>query len=137
MALSTHVTDRFGTNAGFLRTLTNHDDPDAATVNTTRLGKAADAASGQFPVYAGVAYDDTDQAHIEAGVEGTIAYLRMWSSKQGPASGALDTFRDELRAIAKVSSRKRITPVIKSPAVRTDDEDRFLGLSPEFPTVSD
>ena len=137
MALSTHVTARFGTNPGFLRTLTNSDDADASTVNATRLGLATDAAEGQFPIFAGVAYDDTNQGHIEAGVEGAIAFLRMWSSKQGPASGALDTFRDELRNIAKISSRKRITPVIKSPPARVDDEDRFLGLSPDFPTVSD
>ena len=50
MALVTHVTDRYGTNSQFLRTLTNHDDEDATTVNTTRLGLACDDAEADFIV---------------------------------------------------------------------------------------
>lgn len=145
MALSTHVTDRFGANSEFLRTLTNHDDKDASTVNTTRLGKAADAAEGQFPVYAQVAYDDTNQAHIEAGVLGTIAYLRMWSSKQGAADGAMTQFRDALKSIARISSRKRVTPRTKSVLTPSTpdtsagdvrpafDSEQFDGVMPDPP----
>ena len=137
MALATHVTDRFGTNTAFLRNMTNHDDADASTVNSTRLGKAASAAEGQFPVFAQIAYDDTDQAHIEAGVLGTIAYLRMWSSAQGKADGAMTEFRDALTAIRRAGQGARITPVSVAPADRPDDEDLFVGVSPEFPTIPD
>jgi len=137
MALATHVTDRFGTNSDFLRGLTNQDDDDASTVNTTRLGKAATAAEGQFVIHAQKAYDDTDQAHIEAGVVGVIAYLRLWSSKQGSSEGALSDFRDTLAALAKTDTRKRIQPKKADPVEDADDDDLFAGLSPKTPKVGE
>ena len=114
MVLSTHVTARFGTNSNFLRGLTNHDDEDAATVNTTRLGLACDAAQAAFPVYGGQTYDDTNEAHIAAGVQGVIAYLRMWSTKQGASTGELTAFRDALKDIARIGPRKRANPLTTS-----------------------
>lgn len=134
MALSTHVTDRYGTASPFLRNLTNHDDPDASSVNTTRLSLAASAASGQFPVHAQVEYDDTDQSHIEAGVIGVIAYLKQWSTgdAEPPEMGR---FHKALESIAKISSRKRIIPVA---AERPEpDEDLFAGVSPEWPATTE
>lgn len=135
MALSTHVTNRYGTNTEFLRSLTNHDDRDATTVNTTRLGYATDAAEGQFPIHAQEAYDDTDAAHIEAGVTGVIAYLRLWSSAQGKAEGALKEFREMLAAIRKTSAGKRITATATDPT--TTKIDYFEGMSPDPRTASD
>ena len=146
MALSTHVTDRFGTNGAFLRGLTNHDDEDASTVNTTRLGLACDAASAAFPIYAGQNYDDTDEGHIAAAVQGVIAYLRMWSSKQGAASDELESFREVLRSIARIGPRKRVdplttsvltpsTPDTTSGSVRPRfDPEQFDGVTPNPPT---
>lgn len=145
MPLTTHVTDRFGTNGQYLRGLTNHDDNDADTVNTTRLAQATAAAEAQFPLHAGVAYDDTDDAHINAGVSGTIAYLRAWSTSSGKADASLASFRDELRAIRAVSAGKRVTPTTKSVltpsepdtsngAVRPDfDRTQFDGIAPNAP----
>lgn len=145
MALSTHVTDRFGTNSQFLRNLTNHDDKDAATVNTTRLTQASAAAESQFPVYAGVAYDDTDDSHINAGVSGTIAYLKRWSTGGTTGEAGLSEFREELKAIGRVSARKRITPITDSlltpstpsttsGVVRPDfDREQFDGIAVAAP----
>ena len=145
MALSTHVTDRYGTNSIFLRNLTNHDASGATTVNTTRLGLAADDAEADFVVYGQVAYSDTDAAHVKAGVRGVLAYLRSYSTAPGKASGEIDAFRDELKAIAKVSSRKRVTPTSTSVltpstpdtsagSVRPDfDHEQFDGISPNPP----
>lgn len=128
MALSAHVTARFGTNTPFLRNLTNHDDPAATTVNTTRLGLACDAAEADFPEHAQVAYDDTDNSHINAAVEGVIAYLRMWSSKQGPSESALDNFHKKLTHMRNVGAGKRINP---SYTARPDpDYTLFDGVSP-------
>jgi len=134
MPLSTHVTDRFGTNSDFLRPLTNHDDPSAGTVNTVRLGKAADAAEGQFVVYAQVAYDDADAAHIEAGVKGVLAYLRMWGSKQGAADGSMKAFQEDLKAIGSVSSRKRVTPTTKSVYTKSMPDTSLGDVRPPFDT---
>jgi len=134
MALTTHVTDRFGSASPFLLGLTNHDDEDASSVNTTRLAEAATAAESQFPIYAQIAYDDTDAAHVEAGVMGVIAFLRMWSTKQGTVTGALDEFRDSLRAIARVSSRKRITPQTKSVLTPSTPDTTGGDVRPVFDT---
>ncbi len=137
MALASHVTDRFGANTGWLRNLTNQDDDDATTINATRLAEAASSAEGQFPIYAGVVYDDTNEGHIDAGVRGVIAFLRMWSSVQGKSDALLTTFRKELRSIRAISAGKRPTPVKADPVARPDNEDLFLGVSPEFPTISE
>jgi hypothetical protein len=135
VALSTHVTDRYGTDTGFILNLTNLDS-EAATIDATRLGLATDAAEADFPTYAGIAYDDTAEAHISAGVMGAIAYLRSWSSKQGASEDSLSKFWDRLRSIRSVGPGKRITPIAVAPAAREDDEDLFLGVSPDNPEKS-
>lgn len=129
MALSTHVTDRFGSNTPFLRNLTNHDDPDASTVNTTRLGKACDAVEADFPRFAQTAYDDTSDLHVNVAVMGVIAYLRAWSSQQGPVKGAFDEFKEALGSIRSIEAGKRIQPTQIDR--RDPDYTLFDGLSPE------
>lgn len=136
MALTTHITDRFGTNTPFLRLLTNHDNRTATTVNATRLAEAASSAEGQFPIHSGTVYDDTDEAHIDAGVAGSIAYLRQWSSKQGAATAEMEGFIEKLKAIAKADPRKRVTPVLKAPADREGGKDLFAGVSPDAPGLT-
>ena len=137
MALADHVTDRFGSTSPFLIQITNHDNGDAGSINSTRLAEAVSSAEGQFLVYANVTYDDALEQHVDAGVNGVIAYLRMWSSAQGKATPEMEKFRDELRDIAKISSRKRITPVTGVRPRTEGDEDIFHGLTPEFETLSD
>lgn len=134
MALATHVTDRYGSNPAWLRNLTNQDDDDATTVNATRLGLATDAAEADFPLFAQAAYIDTDEAHIQAGVAGTIAYLRMWSTAPGKETPAIEAFHKQLSAIRAIGPGKRITPIAVAPARREDDEDLFLGVTPDNPT---
>jgi len=131
MPLTTHIKDRFGTASQFLVNLTNHDDDDASTINDTRLAKAATSAEGQFETMSQVVYDDANAAHIDAGVLGMIAYLRMWSSSQGKADSEFNSFHEALGQIGAISSRKRITPVQKIRAPQDGDEDLFFGLSPE------
>jgi len=131
MALETHVTDRFGSTSPFLRGLTNHDDPDASTVNSTRLGLAADAAEGQFPVYAQVTYDDTNQRHIEAGVTGVIAYLKAWSTGNVEPPEMVQ-FRTALEAIARISSRKRVDPVTTSVYTPSTPDTSRGAVRPRF-----
>lgn len=135
MALSTHVTDRYGTNPAWLRNLTRQDDDDAQTVDSVRLGLATDAAEADFPLYAQEAYVDTDEAHIQAGVAGTIAYLRMWSTAPGKETPAIEAFHKKLSDIRAIRAGKRITPIAVAPAAREGDEDLFLGVTPENPSV--
>ncbi len=135
MALSTHVTDRYGTNPAWLRNLTNQDDDDATIVNLTRLGLATDAAEADFPLKAQAAYIDTDEAHIQAGVAGTIAYLRMWSTAPGKDTPAIEAFHKQLGAIRSIGPGKRITPIAVAPAAREGDEDLFRGVTPDNPSV--
>lgn len=133
MALATEVTNRYGTASPFLRNLTNHDDPDATSVNSTRLGYAVTAAQAAFRVYAQASFDESIASHVEAGVLGCIAYLKAWSTGQTEPPEMMQ-FRASLEAIAKVSSRKRITPVAVEPPER--EEDLFAGVSPEWPETT-
>ncbi len=135
MPLTTHIKDRFGSTSPFLVNLTNHDDDDASVINEVRLSKSAESAEGQFETMAQVAYDDANAAHIDAGVLGMIAYLRMWSSSQGKAESEFSSFHDALGQIGSISSRKRITPIQSIRLQQDTDEDLFLGLSPQNPEI--
>jgi len=134
MALATHVTDRFGSASPFLRNLTNHDDPDAATLNSTRLTTAATDAAAMFIVHAQVIYNDADAAHIAAGVTGVIGFLKRWSTGEADPPEMVQ-FREALGSIAKVSSRKRITPTHADPPDRI--EDLFAGVTPTWPSTEE
>lgn len=137
MPLVDHITDRFGTNSQFLRQITNHDNRGAGTVNATRLAKAAAAAEGQFPKYIQDDYDDTDEAHIDAGVLGAIAYLRMWSSVQGKADSEFEKFHDSLERIAKTGKRKRMMPATSSHLTPSQPDQTQGEIRPDFDRQQD
>ena len=137
MTLQTKVTDRFGTTSPFLINLTNHDDGDATTINDTRLGHAVADVGGDFLVEAQRAYDETLAEHVNAAVEGVVAYLRMYSSAQGKAGPEMDRFHERLRRLGKIDARKRISPSQGKRARGDGDEDNFLGMSPEYDEVGE
>jgi len=58
--------------------LTNAEDRNAGTLDETILNAASEDVEGDFLTYVGVAYDDTNKAHIRAAVEGVVLRLRQY-----------------------------------------------------------
>lgn len=107
MPLSTHVQDRYSTQ--YLTQLTNPQNRNATSVNTTLLGNAANDVDALFDVYSGVEYDDTDAQHIAVAVEGVIAFL-MRRTGQSTAEARVTAWVAAMKALGKIEGRNRITP---------------------------
>ncbi len=107
MPLSTHVTDRYSTP--YLRQVTNPQNPNATTVNTTLLGNAATDVDALFEVYSGVAYDDSNQLHIAVAVDGVISFL-LERTGQAAARERMEAWITAMRALSRVEGRNRIVP---------------------------
>ena len=141
MALSDRVTERF--SAQFMVSITNPDDQDAASINTTLLGYAATDVEADFKVYAGIEYDETEDTHVSVAVQGVILKLQNRRSQGEPRSD--DNWIERLKALAMVTARDRISPVtdsILSPSDRSDettpirpifDPDNFEDITPTTP----
>ena len=132
MALSDRVLERYGSTSEFLRQLTNPNDKDAATVDTTILGYATADAEGDFPTYAGADYDETIARHVSAGILGTIAYLKSYSTSQKSADANLAKFHDRLRDIRKVGAGKRVAWTTDSPLTPTARTSVDGTIRPDF-----
>lgn len=108
--------------------LTNPDDRDATTPNPDRLTSAADdIANAWFPRYTGVAYDNTDAAHVAVAVEGVEALL----VKRNGQTGARDIWNDwtsSASAWGQIQGRNRIVPITTSQM--TPSKDNRLTSTP-------
>lgn len=107
MPLSTHVQDRYSDQ--YLVELTNPQNRNATTVNTTLLDNASADVDALFDVYAGVAYDDTDAQHIAVAVEGVIAFL-MRRTGQSAAEARIAAWITSMKDLGKTEGRNRVTP---------------------------
>lgn len=136
MALADEVTSRL--SAQLVLNLTNPDNPKASTNDTTRLAKAAADAEADFKTFASVEFDVSDDRHVAIGIQGVVAYLKMWGAGGANARTELESFRTALGSLAKVTSRKRITPTTTSTLTPRDvpaeppafDEKRFDDIKP-------
>lgn len=144
MALDTQVTDRY--SAVFLRNLTNPDDADATTNDTTRLARAVTDVQAAFETYAGVEYDDTDPKHVEVGVACVINYLKARGTAAGKKADALlDKCYERLDKLRNIQAGKRIQPKTSSTAVPVPrkaeapifDHSRFSDIAPRPPPSVD
>ena len=125
MPLATHVQNRYSTE--YLIQLTNPQNRNATTVNTTLLGFSADDVDALFDVYAGVAYDDSDATHVAVAVEGVIAFL-MRRTGQATAEARVTAWLASIRALGSVSGRNRVTP--DSTTKMQPSEDDRLSSTP-------
>jgi len=107
MPLSTHVQDRYSTQ--YLTELTNPQNRNATTVNTTLLDFSSSDVDALFDVYAGVVYDDTDAQHIAIAVEGVIAFL-MRRTGQSAAETRIAAWITAMKDLGKTEGRNRVTP---------------------------
>ena len=97
MSLAQQVKDRYPDS--FLVPITNPDDPDASAIDDDRLGLACDDTLGDFLVYVGAAYDETNAAHVTVAVDGVVFHLRQRLG-QGDLSGDRTVYTDRLKALA-------------------------------------
>lgn len=107
MALSTDVQNRYSTQ--YLIELTNPQNRNATTINTTLLNNAGTDIEALFEVYAGVTFDDTDPQHIATGVEGVVAFL-MRRTGQSAAETRIEAWISSTRALGEIEGRNRVTP---------------------------
>lgn len=112
MPLATHVQNRY--SAQLLIELTNPDNADATTLDSTRLGLAAGDVEADFRIYAGTAYSDTDARHIAAAVPGVIQKLRIYMGQVADVFAAEEDWQKRLRALGMVTGRNRIRPTLAS-----------------------
>lgn len=106
MALTDRVTARL-TNQRLVE-LTNPDSANSSTVDTDRLGYAADDAEAELEIYCGVAYDDNDARHVAVAVDGVIYHLTRAAGLVAPEIEK--RWRDGLEALRKVTGNNRVTP---------------------------
>ena len=131
MALSDEVTNRVA--AKILRGLTNPDNSNATTIDATYLDRACDDVESFFQIYAQITYDNSDRRHIVTAIEGVTTLLTEWANQAGPfMSERFDLWVTRLKALAAVTSRKRVTPVSTSQVTVTDEQEDAETVRPDF-----
>lgn len=118
MALTDRVTARFSTD--YIARVTNPQDPDASTLDSTRLGLAATDVQAAFKRYAKIAYDDTLDVHVETAVPLVILKLQLYAG-QLSWNEAERQIREALRSVADVGGGDRILPTTTSDMDPTKD----------------
>lgn len=141
MALVDEVQSRIVTQK--IVELTNVDDLDATTIDTTKLQKAADDVEADFKVLAGIVYDNTDARHISFAVVGVVRKLQVWKL-ESTADEAHERWQkslhDRLRLVTgndriKPKTSSALTPAEEAPGGEIlrphfDSEESFLDLIP-------
>ena len=129
MPLTTHVTDRY--SDAYLRTVTNPQNPNATSTNTTLLANAATDVDALFEVYSGVEYDDDNQLHIAVAVDGVISFL-LQRTGQSAARERMDAWITAMRALSRVEGRNRLTPDSSTKMVPSKDDRLTATPRPAF-----
>jgi hypothetical protein len=112
--LADAVQDRFDTQ--FLLEVTNQD-PNATTINTTKLEAAVTDTIGYFQLETGITFDETNITHIAYCIDGVVAKLEHYKSRDGNIMttrwknflGALRSMRTKVAPLPKTNSKIRPT----------------------------
>lgn len=145
MALSDEVQNRYGTQ--YLANLTNPFSNSPTTIDTGRLGKAVDDATGEFEAAVGVTFDLTAKAHVAVACTGVVCYLLRRSGLGGAQTekvcaewdAGLETLAETLGSQARLapSSSSDLTPSdeVESGGERKADFDlsTFDDVTPDVP----
>lgn len=117
--------------------LTRRRNTDATTLDTGATGILAtacdDVETGDFPVYVQMPYDSTNRKHVTVAVEGVLAKLKVWA-REGVdgGQGEWDRWVTRAGALAKNTSRARISPVTTSELTPTPEVDGGETVRPMF-----
>lgn len=130
MALADEVTNRYP--ASRLKQLTNPNDQDGGSVNTTKLGYAVTDVQADFTTYCATTYDNSNSQHVVVAVDGVIAKLALWQEAAGAQAEALhDRYLERLRALARVTGRDRITPKTKTVLTSSSEQTGTETVRPD------
>lgn len=146
MALIDRVTERMSND--LLVKLTNPDEPETSTVDTTYLQRACDdVEDGEFEAYMGEVYDETVRIHIQA----ATLLVRLKLIEQGGAPSItfeklMEAATKRLQVYKNIRARDRIAPQSTSELTPSDqlregqtikrpqfDDSFFSTLIPEEP----
>jgi phage gp36-like protein len=127
VSLSSNVQARYG--AQLLRNLTNPQNSTATTLDTARLTAACNDVAGDFRIYCGVVYDDTDARHIGVGCECVITKLRLYSG-QVKVEDVQKDYIARLKDLARVTGRDRIVIETNS-TLSPSQEQNYNGSAPQ------
>lgn len=138
MPLNAEVTARYG--AQYLVNLTNPSLPSATVVDAARLLAACTDTEADFPIYAGVTWDDSAVTnptlftqHIAVAVEGVIAKLAIRTGTGGQyATNLHDNYIARLRDLALIAGRDRIQPKTQSVLVPSSEQRENVVVRPDF-----
>lgn len=119
MALADDVQDRLEDQ--LLIELTNPDDRTATTINATLLGIAVTDVEGAFELYAEIEYDGTEKTHVMLGVQAVRAALEAYNRLGFLGGDAWDAMKEELRELAGIGARARVTPQTDSVLTRSSE----------------
>ena len=108
MALSDEVKDRIADQR--LVELTNPDDRDATTINSTILNLAVDDISAEFQVLAGVQYTNTDKRHVTYAVDGVVLKLLAYMGQSNSAAAFQSWKETVANRLRLVTGNNRIMP---------------------------
>jgi len=135
------VRDRYDPQA--LAELTQQRETYDGSIDDAVGERAVTALVALWPTYIQEEYDETDQGHIEVGVEGVIAMLFKWGgTTHRIAQVRWDEWLDFARAWRNTHARARIIPTNSVPDTKRSsqapstpytpwsDNKRFDGLSP-------
>lgn len=142
MSLLTEVVARIA--APILTQVTNRGSNTATSYDATVLQQACDDTEDAFEVYAGEAYDTTNNAHNRVAVPLVLATLRNWFLGNATSS-EYDACINRIREYSKISARNRFAPTTSSqltPSTEVPtgsevrpafDDDAFDGYRPNQP----
>lgn len=131
MALWDEVVSRYADSE--LTQLTNQDDTNATTPNTTRANAAVTDVQAQFKILAGVEFDLTDARHVATGVECVVALLEL-RAKGGTTQQRQrwEECKTSLRELGAVTGRDRVSPVSSSELTPSDEASPGETVRPAF-----
>ena len=130
MALADKATERYALR---LKQLTNPGVQAAAAINAAVLGCACEDVEGDFEIYCGVEYDNTNKRHVSVAVPGVIAKLALEAEAAGATAIALhDRYIERLEALAKVTGRDRILPKSATQLTPTAEKVGTEIVTPDF-----
>lgn len=92
--------------------ITNPQDPDETSLDTTRRDNAINDADAYFQIF-GISLDTDNISHVAVIVEGAFTRLQVVAGNF-PVS-AWENWKDTVRELALVGPNKRIKPTTNSP----------------------
>ena len=135
MALIDEVTSRIPDQK--LVELTNVDDPNPTTVDTTKLGKAVTDVEADFKVFGGgITYSNADDRHVSFAVTGVVRKLQVWKLESAADDKHEAWQKSIYNHLRLVTGNNRIKPKSSSELTPAEEAPGGIIVRPHFDTHS-